>query len=164
MPVDGHRGLADTALAAGDREHLGQRAGLGERDLALGLAAAQGLLEVGALLGGHHAELEVDRGDAFDGGHGRRDVAVDGVLEGAAGHREQHLDRHPAVVGDVDGLDHVELGDGALDLGVVDRGERGVDLLEGGAAHDPQAYVVPAGRTPSASWPSSPPDRAWSRP
>ena len=40
--------------------------GLGERDLALGLAAAQRLLEAGALLGGHHAEGEVDAGDAGD--------------------------------------------------------------------------------------------------
>ena len=54
--VDGDRGLADAALAAGDREDLGQRAGLGEGDLALGLAAAEDLLEAGALLGGHHAE------------------------------------------------------------------------------------------------------------
>ena len=45
---------------------LGQRAGLGERDLALGLAAAELLLQLGALLGGHHAELDVDTGDALD--------------------------------------------------------------------------------------------------
>ena len=43
--VDGDRRLADAALAGGDREHLGQRAGLGERDLPLGLAAAQRLLQ-----------------------------------------------------------------------------------------------------------------------
>ena len=54
--VDGDRRLADAALAAGDREDLGQRAGLGERDLALGLAAAQLLLQAAALLGRHHAE------------------------------------------------------------------------------------------------------------
>ena len=39
--VHRHRGLADAALAGGDRVHPGQRAGLGEGHLALGLAAAQ---------------------------------------------------------------------------------------------------------------------------
>ena len=71
-------------------EDLGQRARLGEGDLPLGLAAAQLLLQAGALLGGHHAELEVDRRDAVDPGDGRRHVAVDGVLEGAARDGEQH--------------------------------------------------------------------------
>ena len=41
--VDRDRGLADPALAAGDREDLGQLPRLGERDLALGLAATQRL-------------------------------------------------------------------------------------------------------------------------
>jgi len=40
------------------------------------------------------------------------------------------------VVGDLDGVDHAEVGDGSLDLGVVDRGQRGHDLIGGGAAHD----------------------------
>ena len=39
--VDGDGGLADPALAAGDRVHLGQRAGLGERYLLLRRPAAQ---------------------------------------------------------------------------------------------------------------------------
>ena len=48
--------LPTPPLPLGDREDLGQRPGLGEGDLALGLAAAQQLLQPGALLGGHHAQ------------------------------------------------------------------------------------------------------------
>ena len=112
--VDGDRGLADAALAAGDREDLGQRAGLGERDLALRLAALQGLLEAGALLGGHHAEREVDVGDAGD--RGRRRAVTSRLMvsfSGQPGDGQQHGDAHPARVVDVDGLDHAELGDRA---------------------------------------------------
>jgi hypothetical protein len=43
--VDRDRRLADAALAAGDREHLGQRTRLGERDLLGRLAAAEVRLE-----------------------------------------------------------------------------------------------------------------------
>ena len=38
--------------------------------------------------------------------------------------------RHHAGVVDVDVLDHAELGDRALDLGVVDRRQGSLDLLE----------------------------------
>ena len=58
--VDGHRGLADAALAGGDRVDPGQRAGLGERDLALGRAAAQRGRQLLALLVAHHVERDVD--------------------------------------------------------------------------------------------------------
>ena len=70
--VDRHRRLADAALAGGDREDLGQRVGPGERDLLLRLAAAQRLLQAGALLVGHHAEGQVDAGDAGDLARPRR--------------------------------------------------------------------------------------------
>ena len=52
--VDRHRGLADAALAGGDRVHARQRAGLGEGDLALGLrrraAAAAGSARCSSLM------------------------------------------------------------------------------------------------------------------
>jgi hypothetical protein len=134
--VDGDRRLADAALAAGDREHLGERAGLGEGDLALGLPAAEDLLEAGALLGGHHAQGQVHVGDAGDAAERPGDVTGDRLLERAPRHREQHGQVHDPAVVDVDRVDHAELGDRALDLGVVDGRQGGVDLLKGRVAHD----------------------------
>ena len=49
---------------------------------------------------------------------------------------EQHVDGDGAVLGDVHRVDHPELGDGALDLGVVDGREGVHDLLLRGGAHD----------------------------
>ena len=48
----------------------------------------------GALLGAHHPQRQVDTTDALDGLEGRGDVAGDGVLERAAGDRQQdgHVD------------------------------------------------------------------------
>ena len=141
--VDGDRRLADAALAAGDREDLGQRAGLGERDLALRLAAAASCSWRPARCSArHHAEGEVDVGDAGDRAQGGVDVAVDGVLHRTAGDGQQHGESYDAAV-DLDGLDHAEVGDRTLDLGVVDPRQRGVDgsrsgryeARAGGVAH-----------------------------
>ena len=134
--VDGHRGLADAALPAGDREHLGERAGLGERDLPLRLAVAQPILETGPLLGGHHTEMQVDASDPGNRADGRRDVLGDGVLQWAAGDGEQHGHVDQAGVIDLDRVHHSEVGDRSLDLRVVDRGQRCVHLVEEGRAHD----------------------------
>ena len=57
-------------------------------------------------------------------------------FSGQPGDGEQHGDVHDAGVVDLDGLDHAEVGDRPLDLRVVDGRQRGVDLLEGGGAHD----------------------------
>ena len=54
--VDRHRRLADAALAGRDRVDAGERARLGEGDLALGLAAAQRGRQLLALLVAHHVE------------------------------------------------------------------------------------------------------------
>ena len=141
--VDRDRRLADAALAARDGEHLGQRARLGEGDLALGTAVAEDLLEAGALLGGHHAEAEVDRCHARHGRDGRRHVAVDRVLERAAGHGQQHVDRDRPVLGHLDRVHHPQLRDRSLDLRVVDGRQRVHHLLLRGGAHDAQVYEPP---------------------
>ena len=52
------RGLADAALAGGDRDHLGQGVGARERDLALGLAAPQLVPQRHPLLVAHHPEVD----------------------------------------------------------------------------------------------------------
>jgi hypothetical protein len=139
--VDRHRGLADAALAAGDREHLGQRPGLGERDLLGRLTTAQLSLERGALLVGHRPQRQLDRAHALDAAEGRADVAVDGVLQRASRHGEQHRDPHDARCVDLEMLDHAQLGDRPLDLGVVDGGQGGGQPLDGGGAHGVPSVV-----------------------
>ena len=84
------RGLADSALAGRDGDHRGQRAGLGERDLALGLAAAELVTELGPLLVAHHAQVDLDPGHSRHAADRGRDVAPQGVLQRAAGDGEQH--------------------------------------------------------------------------
>ena len=69
---------------------------------------------------------------------GRGHVTGDGLLERAAGHGQQDGEGDDTGVGDLDGVDHAEVGDRPLDLGVVDRRQRCLDLLEGGTAHDPR--------------------------
>src|SRR5215217_4828460 len=71
-----------------------------------------------ALVLGHHPEVDLDPGDAGQGRDGRGHVPGDAVLERAAGHGEEHLDGDQAARVDGDVLDHVELGDGPVDLGV----------------------------------------------
>src|SRR4029453_8299646 len=68
-----------------------------------------------ALVLGHDPEVDLDPGDAGQGGDGRGDVPGDAVLERAAGHGEQDLDGDQAAVVDGDVLDHVEVGDGPVD-------------------------------------------------
>src|SRR5690606_29804351 len=93
--------------------------------------AAELGLQLLALLLAHHVELQLDRADAVDLGDGVDDVPTDGVLHRAAGHCEIDADPHRAVRGDVDALDHAEVGDGAPDLGVDDGGEGGRYLFLG---------------------------------
>jgi hypothetical protein len=69
-----------------------------------------------------------------DRGDGGGDVAVQRVLERAAGDSEQQVDGD-GVVTDVNRLDHPELGDRALDLRVVDARERLTDPLFGDGWH-----------------------------
>ncbi len=68
--------------------------------------------------------------DSLQGRERGADVAVDAVLEGAPGHREQDLHGHGPVV-HADGLEHPQVLDGLADLGVVDLPERLSDLFLG---------------------------------
>ena len=92
---------------------------------------------LGALLGGHHAEREVDAGDAR---RPRPTAAVTSRVmvsfSGQPATVSRTVRRDLAGVVDVDGLDHAEVGDRALDLGVVDGRQGGVDLLDSRGAHD----------------------------
>ena len=133
--VDGDRRLADTALAGGDGEHLGQRSSLREGDVALRAPAAQALLHGLSLVVGHHAQRDLDLMVGSDLGDGRSDVGGEPVLERACGDGQQDRRADGRRVGrgiDDDVVDHAELGDRALDLRVVDLGEGLADQLDGG--------------------------------
>ena len=81
----------------------------------------------GALFVRHHPELDLDAGHAGQLRSGRGGVAAQGVLHRAAGDREQDPDGDHAAVPDVHGVDHAQLGDRLLDLGIE---------------HDPSAVVT----------------------
>src|SRR5262249_52434676 len=69
---------------------------------------------------------------AGQGGDGGGDVAGDGVAQRAAGDCEIYLNPDVAVGGDVDALDHAQIGDRPPDLGVIDPRQRRGHLLGAG--------------------------------
>ena len=91
--VDGHRRLADAALAGGDGVDPGQGAGLGERDLALVVAAAQRRAAPCAARRSSRRARRRPRSTPGTAPTAVGHVAGDGVAHRAAGHREQHGDR-----------------------------------------------------------------------
>ena len=113
-----------------DREDLGQVVRPGEGNLLLVAATPQVRLELLALLGRHHVEDHLHVGDAVNCAHRCGHLTGDRVAHGAPGHGEQHLDVGRARIVDVYRADHAEFGDGALDLGVVDGGQRGLHRVE----------------------------------
>ena len=130
--VGGNRRLADATLARRDREHAG--AGVDERvgpvlvaAVALvrlgGAAAVQPGCHGGALLVGHHGEVDVDPADAGQRAHGVGDAPRDLGPQRAARDRERdgHAD---AVALDRDRAHHVEIDDRLVDLGVLDGPQR----------------------------------------
>ena len=147
--VDGDAALADAALAAGDQQRAGLVAGLVERHgLALGVAvaalrrrvavtvaAAHHLAHLGALLVGHHREVEREAGDAGECGDRAADPVLDLVAQRATGHGERDLHADHAVVADLHDAHHAEVDDAAVQFGVF-HGAQGVDdLLVGGCGH-----------------------------
>ena len=92
------------------------------------VAAAQGALNAFIVTTPEKALKAADAVDAADGGVGALD---EGALHRAAGDGEVDPHRDIAVVGDVDGLDHADLGDRAPDLWILDAGEGGADLCFG---------------------------------
>ncbi len=132
--VGGDGRLADPALAGRDREHLGQRVRLRERDDRLRGAAAQHGPQLGPLLRAHHAHRHVHRGHPGHAGRRRGDVAGQGVLERAARRRQVEADGDERaarpVRADVDRPHHAEVGDRAADLRVEDAGQLGADGID----------------------------------
>jgi hypothetical protein len=127
-----HRGLADPALAAGNSEHPGQRRGLGEGDLLFRAPSAQLALEFLALLLAHHIQVDLDPGHARQLADRRGHVPGDGIAQRAAGHGQVDIDPDHAALAHGDVLDHPELGDRTVDLGIVDPRQGLRDLLGGG--------------------------------
>src|SRR6266481_9849131 len=91
-------------------------------------AADEGL----ALLLGHRPEVDLDVGDLGEAvlQLGREDL-LEERLEGAAGDREGQVHRDAGSL-QVDAAHHVELDDAPVDLRIVDLGEDGADLVNGG--------------------------------
>ncbi len=130
--VDGRRGLADAALAAADGEDGRGGVGPGDRRdvVVLPEAADEGL----ALVLGHRPEVDLHLGDLGEAvlELGRQDL-LEERLQGAAGDREGQVHRDAGSL-QVDAADHIELDDAPVDLRIVDLGEDGADLVDGGHA------------------------------
>ncbi len=134
--VRGERGLADAALAARDRVDAREAVGA-ERDAALGGGTAEPFGERATPLGAHHADRELEPRDPGHGLDGLAHVALDGGRGRAADDRQRDVHVGHAVRLDAHVGDHVELGDGAADLGIHHAGERaphGVRRQRPGAA------------------------------
>ena len=115
--VHGDRRLADAALAARDREHA-----RGRRDLGGGRVLAcvepRALHRRGLLLLGHLAVFDLDVADAAEPPHLRLDVTLDLAAQRAARGGERDLHDDPAVVVDGHVVDHPEVDDAGMQLGV----------------------------------------------
>ena len=106
----------------------GQAVRPGERDLALGDTASEHGAQGGALVLVHHAQFDAYGAHTLDLPHGHRHVVAESVLERAASRGQQDPDRDACVGVDGDVVDHAEIGDRALDLGVENGVEGGTDL------------------------------------
>ena len=129
--VDGQGRLAHAALAGADADDV---ADARQRALGQPARAAERLLQAGLLLVGQHVEADADRGHAFDRAHRLVDVGLEMAFDRAAGGRQR--DRHVdgPKLGDVNGTDHPELDDRAVELGVDDDLQRLEDLISRGHA------------------------------
>ena len=89
----------------------------------------------------HHGQVHVDRIDAVEGLDGLADAPGDLGLQGAPGHGEGDGHRYPASV-DGNLLDHVEVDDRLVQLGVLDRTQ---GLEDGGLGGHGVSSPLPAG-------------------
>ena len=96
-----------------------------------GRVAVQLLAELGALVVGHHREVELGPLDAGEGGDRRGDPVLDLVAQRAARDGEGDADRHVTAV-DGDAPDHAEVDDAAVQLGIFDGAQRVDDVGFGG--------------------------------
>ena len=135
--VRSHRGLADPSLAGGDGVDPGEVARLSEGNHRFGGPSAQAAPQLGLLLIVHDAQAHLHLGDTLDGADLASGVGGDRVLQGAPGHGQEHLDTDHAVLGDVNGGDHSQVGDGAVQLGVDDPGQRLHDGVMSRLRHGP---------------------------
>ena len=95
--------------------------------------AVEALAQLGALVVGHHGEVE---GDVVDAGQARTAPVTRLVISARSGHpatvRATRTATRPPC--DVDRADHAEVDDRAVQLGVLDRAQRFDDLV-GGDGH-----------------------------
>ena len=154
------RGLADAALAGGDRDHAAVP-GQADDVVALRCAAAELRRQRLTLLGRHHRERE--RESPYAGNVGERlvDLFLEGVPQRAAGDRQHDRERDDAVL-DLDVPDHVELRHGPLELGVDHLLERGEDRLAAWL-HAPRVPVPVQRRRASRRRAAAPSGRGSSR-
>ena len=98
-------------------------------------ALAGGALLIGALLVGHHGEVEGDPADPRQGGDGGGDSAGDLVAQRTAGNGERDLDCDNPVVTEHGTADHPQVDDRTPQLGILHGAQRLDDLLTGGCRH-----------------------------
>ena len=122
------RRLADAALAARHREHAGGRRHLGRARL-LARVEAGALHRRRLLLLGHLAVLDLDRGDAGEAPHLRFDVLADLDPQRAPGGGERDLHHDGAVGVDAHVVDHAEVDDARVQLGVDHPGQHAADVV-----------------------------------
>jgi hypothetical protein len=156
--VHGDRRLADTALAARDREDARHRADLGLGSPLGGLEA--GALHDGRALGLRHLRvLDLDVAHAGQAVDLRDHVGLDLAPQRAARRRERHLHPHVAVGGDLDVPQHPEVDDARTELGIAHPGEdaphrRDVGRLRRGHAFHRSVGARELLHPRSAGWPS----------
>ena len=147
------RGLAHPALPGGHRVDAGQAAGFGEGDHRLSGAPAQTGAQLGALLVVHDPHTHLDAGDPLHGAHLTARVLAEGVLQGAPGDGQQDQDGDEAVVTDLDGPHHAQVGDRTAELGIDDAGQGLADGRWRGLWHASILGARPPGLTVAGSTP-----------
>ena len=126
--VHGDRRLADATLAARDGDDPRGGRHLGGRGV-LPRVPPGPLHGRGLLLGGHLAVLHGDRGDAGKAAHLRLDVLLDLGAERAPGRGQRDPDHDGAVGRHPDVVDHAQLDDVGVELGIDDAAEHAADVV-----------------------------------
>ncbi|SPT53084.1 Uncharacterised protein [Actinomyces bovis] len=134
--ISRHGGLTHPALAGGHRVDAREIARLSERNHRLGGPAPEATAQLRPVFIVHSAQLHLDRRNTVQGTDLALDVGANGVLQGTASHRQQHVDCDGAVLRHLHGFDHVQVGDRAADLWVDYTGQSLVHGFLRGDRHD----------------------------
>ena len=153
--IDGHRALADAALAARDCEHSRVHRNLCISGLLASVPA--GTCHHGAaLLARHLTPVDGDLGDSWVGEEAGLDVVADLHPERAATNRELHGDRDDTVCADADVSSHPKVDDVVAEFGVHHGPQKCAHFVCGGGRHDSAGHVpkptVEISLSPCSAW------------